>query len=108
MILKSAPGHDNQPPLSAVVQLQDANPFLAPLLTFLGTVEVVEKLVGGAATATEASAAEPVTEAPKVEPNGVNGTNGATKEDTATAEVAAEVADTAEKLDSNEAKTVAA
>jgi len=70
------------------------------------TVEVVKKLVGGDAAATEAPIAEPAVEEP--EANGVNGTNGLTKEDTEKADVAAEVADTAEKLDSNEAKPVAA
>ncbi|KAE8453029.1 hypothetical protein EG329_012216 [Mollisiaceae sp. DMI_Dod_QoI] len=72
-----------------------------------GTVEVVKKLVGEGAAA--ASVVEPATEEPATETaNGVNGTNGATKEDTDKAEVAAEVADTAEKLDSNEAKPVVA
>ena len=64
------------------------------------TVEVVKKLVHGGSTATV-----PATEEPKtgvVAANGVNGT--ATKEDIAQADVAAQVADTAEKLDSNEAK----
>jgi len=51
-----------------------------------GTVGVVKKLVGGGGT--------PV----------ANGVNGGTKEDVAQADVAAQVADTAEKLDSNEAK----
>jgi peroxiredoxin Q/BCP len=77
------------------------------LLTQSGTVAVVKKLVGEE-TATEAPAAEPATEEPKPEANGVNGTNGEAKEDADKAEVAAEVADTAEKLDSNEAKPVAA
>lgn len=69
-----------------------------------GTVEVVKKLVGGGT-----AAAVPLTvEAPKTETsNGVNGTNGATKEDIAQADVAAQVADTAEKLDSNEEKPAA-
>jgi peroxiredoxin Q/BCP len=54
------------------------------------TVEVVKKLIGGGGTAV----AEPE----------ANGTNGAKKEDIAQADVAADVADTAEKLDSTEAK----
>lgn len=57
-----------------------------------GTVQVVEDLVDGF----------------KPEPTETNGTNGATKEDEAKAEVAAQVADTAEKLDSNEGKIVGA
>lgn len=79
------------------------------------TVEVVEKLVGGsgisapvAGEGIKAAEAEgpKVTEEPKVEApsatsNGVNGTE--KNEDVAKADVAAEVADTAEKLDSNEA-----
>jgi peroxiredoxin Q/BCP len=62
------------------------------------TVEVVKKLVGGATgTAVEKDVAKPAT----------NGTNGASeletkKEDIAKADVAADVADTAQKLDSNE------
>lgn len=69
-----------------------------------GTVEVVKKLVGGGA----AAAAVPLpVDAPKTETaNGVNGTNDATKEDIAQANVAAQVADTAEKLDSNEKPVV--
>jgi len=60
-----------------------------------GTIEVVKKLVGGGATPVAALKSEaPV----------VNGVNGGTKEDVAQADVAAQVADTAEKLDSNEAK----
>lgn len=55
-----------------------------------GTVEVVKKLVGGGAA--------PV----------ANGVNGRTKEDEEKAETAVQVADTAEKLDSNEAKPVVA
>lgn len=62
------------------------------------TVEVVKKLVGGGAA--------PVAEAPVAED--VNGTNGATKEDIAQANTAAEVANTAEKLDSNEEKPAVA
>jgi len=58
-----------------------------------GTVEAIKKLIGSSATAA----------APK-ETNGTSGVNGATKEDVAKAEVAAQVADTAEKLDSNEEK----
>jgi thioredoxin-dependent peroxiredoxin len=69
-----------------------------------GTVEVVKKLVGGGATA--AAVPLPV-DPPKTETaNGVNGTNDATKEDIAQANVAAQVADTAEKLDSNEKPVV--
>ena len=68
-----------------------------------GTVDVVKKLVGGGATA--AAVPLPPVDAPKPEAaNGTNGVNGATKEDVAQAEVAAQVADTAEKLDSNEEK----
>jgi peroxiredoxin Q/BCP len=67
-----------------------------------GTVEVVKKLVGGA---TAAAAPLPVVAAPK--PEATNGVNGATKEDIARADVAAQVADTAEKLDSNEEKPAA-
>ena len=72
-----------------------------------GTVEAVKRLIGGGGVAST-----PGTEAPKTEaavPTGkvVNGTNGATKEDVAQANTAAQVADTAEKLDSNEAKPVA-
>jgi thioredoxin-dependent peroxiredoxin len=55
-----------------------------------GTVEVVKKLVGGGAAASASATEEPV--------------NGATKEDVARANTAAEVADTAEKIDSNEGK----
>jgi peroxiredoxin Q/BCP len=74
-----------------------------------GTVEVVKKLVGGSAIAAAAPIPEPAAEAPKTgTANGVNGTNGATKEGIAQADVAAQVADTAEKLDSNEEKPVAA
>jgi len=67
-----------------------------------GTVEVVKKLVAGGAApvAAEKEEVKPVT----------NGANGAsepevTKEDVAKANIAADVADTAEKLDSNEAVT---
>lgn len=71
-----------------------------------GTVEVVKTLVGGGATA--AAVPLPTVEPTKTEAaNGVNGANGATKEDVAQAEVAAQVADTAEKLDSNEEKPAA-
>ena len=76
-----------------------------------GTVEVVEKLVGKGDSAAPALVTEPVAAEepkPEVAANGINGTNGATKEDIAQADVAAQVADTAEKLDSNEAKPVAA
>jgi peroxiredoxin Q/BCP len=63
-------------------------------------LEVAKKVTGGgaAAPAPAAPVAEPVTEP------AVNGANGATKEDIAQAKTADEVADTAEKLDSNEAK----
>ncbi|TVY59548.1 Peroxiredoxin bcp1 [Lachnellula suecica] len=79
------------------------------------TVDVVKKLVGGGDVAEPAAVAEPVVpavEEPKTEPavpaaNGVNGTNG-TAEDVAQADVAAQVADTAEKLDSNEDKPIVA
>jgi len=78
-----------------------------------GTVDVVKKLVGSGRTAGSAAVSEPVApvvEEPKTEiaANGINGANGATKEDVAQADVAAQVADTAEKLDSNEAKPVGA
>lgn len=59
------------------------------------TVEVVRKLVGGGAVA---PAAEDKKE--------TNGLNGATKEDIVQAETAAQVADTAEKLDSNDKPAV--
>ncbi|PQE27567.1 TSA family protein [Rutstroemia sp. NJR-2017a BBW] len=91
-----------------------------------GTLQVVEKLVSGAAAEpvaeTEATE-EPKPEEPKPEATTeekieektddkpeeaaapeTNGTNGVSKEDAAVAEVAADVADTAEKLDSNEEK----
>ncbi|PVH84358.1 AhpC-TSA-domain-containing protein [Cadophora sp. DSE1049] len=73
------------------------------------TVEVVKKLVGeGDAAPTPVAAPAPVASEPKPEvaTNGVNGT--ASKEDEAQAAVADEVATTAAKLDSNEAKPVAA
>ncbi len=74
------------------------------------TVEVVKKLVASSdATAADTKQVDKVvdvkaTEEPKAEEakpatNGVNGT--ATEEDVAKANVAAEVANTAEKLDSN-------
>jgi peroxiredoxin Q/BCP len=71
-----------------------------------GTVQVVKKLVGGggAAAPTTGPIESPKTEATVPTKNGVNGTNGATKEDIAEASTEAQVADTAEKLDSNEAK----
>jgi thioredoxin-dependent peroxiredoxin len=77
------------------------------------TVNVVKKLVGGGESVGPATVFEPVApavEEPKTEiaANGINGTNGATKEDVAQADVAAQVANTAEKLDSNEAKPMAA
>jgi len=74
-----------------------------------GTVDVVKKLVGGGETAAAPviDNAPVVADGQKLEANGVNGTNGATTEDIAQADTAAEVADTAEKLDSNEAKPAA-
>jgi thioredoxin-dependent peroxiredoxin len=68
-----------------------------------GTLEVAKKATGGGVTAPApaAAVAEPVTEP------AVNGTNGVTKEDIVQAKTADEVADTAEKLDSNEAKPAA-
>jgi peroxiredoxin Q/BCP len=60
------------------------------------TVEVVKKLVGGGAVPAAA-------EVQKVESNGVNG---ASKEDVEKAETAAQVADTAEKLDSSDKPVV--
>lgn len=78
------------------------------------TVEVVKKLVASSGTSAPATdeafkpaeveekAGEPeVEEVKSAETNGVNGTS--TVEDVAKANVAADVADTAEKLDSNEA-----
>jgi peroxiredoxin Q/BCP len=76
------------------------------------TVEVVKKLIESSGPAPAAVTAEPVVESEKaadeIKPaNGVaNGTANdaeATSEDVAKAEVAADVADTAEKLDSKEA-----
>lgn len=58
-----------------------------------GTLEVAKKV-----TAAAKPASEPV----------ANGANGATKEDIALAKAADEVADTAEKLDGDEAKPAAA
>lgn len=73
------------------------------VLTHPGTVAVVKKLVaedGPSIAETQAPAAtEPVIAETNPEANGINGTNGATKEDTAKAEVAADVADTAAKID---------
>jgi len=57
-----------------------------------GTLETAKKVTGGYGSA--AAAQEPV----------ANGANGVTKEDAAQAETAAQVADTAEKIDSNEGK----
>ncbi len=66
-----------------------------------GTLETAKKVTGGqgsaAAAAAPVAAQEPVTEP------GVNGANGA-KEDVVQAETAAQVADTAEKIDSTEGK----
>jgi len=80
------------------------------------TVEVVQKLVesSGVSSAPVAedvgnvAEGEKVVDQPKIEEaapasNGVNGIPEPTKEDIAKADVAADVADTAEKLDSNEA-----
>lgn len=64
------------------------------------TVEVVKKLIG--------SGDVPTKEKVEAEAPVTNGTNGATKEDVAKADVAGEVADTAEKLDSEEAKVATA
>jgi peroxiredoxin Q/BCP len=71
-----------------------------------GTLETAKKVTGeyGSAVAAAPAAQEPITE-PAV--NGANGANGATKEDIAQANTAAEVANTAEKIDSNEAKPAA-
>ncbi|KAG9229249.1 putative peroxiredoxin [Amylocarpus encephaloides] len=65
-----------------------------------GTVEVVQRLVagGGGLVAEEDEEEGSSKEAPVA-----NGVNGSSKEDVAKAEVAAQVADTAEKLDKNEA-----
>ena len=63
------------------------------------TVEVVKKLV--ASGAVSAPAAEEAKD--KIPAPATNGANG-TKEDVAKADVAAEVADTAEKIDSGEVK----
>lgn len=65
-----------------------------------GTLETAKKATsdGVAASAPATAIAEPATEP------SVNGANGATKEDIAKANTADEVANTAEKLDSNEAK----
>lgn len=71
------------------------------------TVEVVKKLVGDGDTAPTRVAAPAASEPkPEVATNGVNGV--ATSEDKAQAAVADEVATTATKLDSNEAKPVVA
>jgi peroxiredoxin Q/BCP len=67
-----------------------------------GTLETAKKVTEGdgpVPAAPVAAAQEPIAE-PAV--NGANGTG--TKDDIAQAETAAQVADTAEKLDSNEAK----
>lgn len=66
-------------------------------------MEVAKKVTagGGAAAAPTAAVAKSATEP------AVNGANGATKEDIVQAKIADEVADTAEKLDSNEAKPAA-
>ena len=65
-----------------------------------GTLETAKKVTSGgvAASAPATTVAEPATEP------SVNGANGATEEDIAKANTADEVANTAEKLDSNEAK----
>jgi len=60
------------------------------------TVDVVQRVIGSSATTTAPVVA---TETAKEEPNGINGRE-PTKEDVDKANVAADVADTAEKLDS--------
>ncbi|RDL38071.1 AhpC-TSA-domain-containing protein [Venustampulla echinocandica] len=76
-----------------------------------GTVDIVEKLVkSGSSTASEPSEdkeEKPETEAVAPAANGV-GAHGPSKDDVAQAEVASQVADTAEKLDSNEETPAAA
>jgi peroxiredoxin Q/BCP len=67
-----------------------------------GTVDVVKKLVSDGTTATDPAVEEPKTE--DTAANGANVADTAAKEDIAQAEVAAQVADTAEKIDSNEEK----
>lgn len=62
---------------------------------------VVRKLVAGAG-----AVSAPVAESAKTEAPAANGVSSATTDDVAQADVAAQVADTAEKLDSNEAKAV--
>lgn len=73
-----------------------------------GTVEVVEKLVGSGGPASEDKVEEPEAESTLPAANGVDSTEAPSKEDVAQADVASEVADTAEKLDSNEEKPAAA
>ena len=69
------------------------------------TVEVVKKLVGGSADVP--AVAGDSAEKPMVDVAApTNGVNGATKDDVKQADTAAEVADTAEKLDSNEVPPV--
>jgi peroxiredoxin Q/BCP len=67
-----------------------------------GTLETAKKVTGGYGSA--AAAADAAPQEPAAGP-AVNGTNGATKEDIAQADTAAQVADTAEKIDSNEGKS---
>lgn len=66
-----------------------------------GTVDVVKKLVSDGTTATDPAVEEPKTEDTA---NGANVAETTAKEDIAQADVAAQVADTAEKIDSNEDK----
>jgi len=74
------------------------------------TVEVVKSLIESNGTTTASAplaGTEKASEEPKADAQasiGTNGTNGVTAEDVARADVAAQVADTAEKLDSKEAK----
>lgn len=67
------------------------------------TVDVVKKLIGGSEAKAAPTTTDPTEEA-KLTANGLNGSSAsapeATKEDVAKANVAADVADTAEKLDS--------
>lgn len=72
-----------------------------------GTVEAVKKLLGNTDAEPVSVAADQKEEA-KAATNGLNGSSApeASKEDIAKANVAADVADTAEKLDSHEAGVV--
>ena len=64
-----------------------------------GTVDVVKKLIAGGAAAPIKAVDEPKIESTE------NGTEGAAADDIAQANTAAQIADTAQKLDSNEAKS---